>query len=306
MANAYYWSSPYAEGDNNTDIRSLGSELNAAMLASGLVQTSDTGQVNWGTVTVPGSVSTLYGYEVWSILGGALCVRIEWYSPSNLAGTFTPRFKYIIGTGSDGSGNITGVIFTSTLTTANNTLSSGNKPSYISNPSSGDFFGLVYKVGGVTSGGSYTPSALAFCIEKTVDGTGAPDGFGYVITCHDEAVGGASGLVSAKKAVWVIATGMLYALTNLFCIVPRGLTDSSVGTDKQAFVHQVAANRVRLSHGVCTVVASEALPNTTFNICVVGDPVSATRGYVSVGYGIGGSHAGSSSNTYSCAILWEP
>lgn len=306
MANAYYWSSPYAEGDNTTDIRALGAEFNAAMLAAGLAQTTDTGQVNWGTVNIPGSVSTLYGYEVWSILGGALRVRIEWYSASSLSSSFTPRLKYIIGTGSDGAGNITGVIFTSTLTTPNNTLSAGNKLSYISNPSTGDFFGLVYKVGGVTSGGAYTPSALAFSVEKTVDGAGAPDGFGYVITCHDETTGGTSGLVSAKKAVWVISSGTLYALTNLFCIVPRALTDSSVGTDKQAFVHQVAANRVRFTHGVCTVVASEALPNTTFNICVVGDPLTATRGYVSVGYGLGGSHGGGTSNTYSCAILWEP
>jgi len=306
MANAYYWSSPYAEGDNTTDIRAIGAEFNAAMLAAGLSQTADTGQANWATVTVPGTTNTLYAYELWSILGGALVVRIEWYSPNNLSGSLTPRLKFVIGTGSDGAGAITGTIFTSTLTSANHSRSGGNKPSYVSNPASADFFGLIYKVAGVTSGGGYCPSALAFCVEKTVDGDATPDGVGYVITCWDEASGGTSGAVSAQKAVWTIADSTLWGLSKLFCVVPLALTDSSVGTDKQAFVHQVACNRVRMTFGVCTVVASEALPNTTFNICMVGNPATDERGYVSIGYGLGGSHAGGTSSTYSCAMIWEP
>jgi len=305
MANAYYWSSPYATGYSTSDARTLGAEFNAAMLAAGLSQTSDTGQANWATVTVPGTASTLYAYEVWSIMGGALCIRIEWYSSATAASSRTPRLKYIIGTGSDGSGNITGTIYTSTLTSSVNTLAAGNKPSYISNPASGDFFGLVYKVGGTVQSGVTTPSAIALSIEKTVDGTGAPDGIGYVLTMMDDG-GAANGLISAQKATWVISTSTLYGPVTQFCLVPGAITNSSVGTDKQTFVHQVACNRVRNTFGAATIVASEALPNTTLNACMVGDPVTATRGYVCVGYGFGGTHVGGASANYSVAMIWEP
>lgn len=305
MANAYYWSTPYGNGYTPATVQALGAEFHAAMVAAGLSPTADTGQVNWATVTVPGSANALIGYELWSILGGALVLRIEWYTPNSLSSTYSARHIYTIGTGSNGSGTITGTIYTSSLETSTIKYASGNKASFISNPASGDFFGLIYKLDGVTGAGSYNPSAMALAVEKTVDGDGASDGVGYAITCMNDA-GGSSGNASALVALWDITTSTLYGPSQYFCIVPGAMTTSIVGLDKQVFTHQAYGPRVRNTIGVCTVIASEAPANTTFNACVVGNPVTAQRGYVSVGYGFGGSHGGGTSATYSCAMLWEP
>lgn len=49
---------------NDADFRSWGSGIAAQLAAVGMVQTSDTGQINWGTVTRP-AAGSLAGYEVW-------------------------------------------------------------------------------------------------------------------------------------------------------------------------------------------------------------------------------------------------
>jgi hypothetical protein len=53
--------------DCTTDaaFRAMGVAVNASLAAAGLTQTSDTGQINWTTVTAPVAGNTDAGYEVW-------------------------------------------------------------------------------------------------------------------------------------------------------------------------------------------------------------------------------------------------
>jgi len=52
---------------SNTDaeFRTWGSGIAAALQACGLVKTSDTGQIDWATVTRPGASHTAAGYEIY-------------------------------------------------------------------------------------------------------------------------------------------------------------------------------------------------------------------------------------------------
>ena len=93
--------------------RTWGSGISAGLSAAGLVQTADTGQVNWSTVT-RATANTTSGYEVWkfndSLQSTApVYIKLE-YGIST--GTSSPQLWVTVGTGSDGAGNITGTAIT--------------------------------------------------------------------------------------------------------------------------------------------------------------------------------------------------
>ena len=100
---------------NSSDsyFRAWGKWISDSFSAFGWVQTSDTGQVNWATVTYPTTTWTSRGYEIWRMNDSLqstypVFAKIEYGS----AGTATiPWIRLTIGTGSDGAGNITGIIF---------------------------------------------------------------------------------------------------------------------------------------------------------------------------------------------------
>ena len=89
--------------------RTTGAALKAALAAVGLVQTSDTGQINWTTVTAPVSSNAYIGYEIWR-LNDALqstypvFFKIEWACGSS--GTTYLTIGLTVGTGSNGSGTL--------------------------------------------------------------------------------------------------------------------------------------------------------------------------------------------------------
>ncbi len=97
--------------NNNSDaeFRSWGSSVSQSLGLVGLVQTADTGQINWTTAIQPGS-NTAAGYEIWRFTDSTVFLKIEYGSGS---GTGTPRSLGLwltVGTGSNGSGTLTGTV----------------------------------------------------------------------------------------------------------------------------------------------------------------------------------------------------
>jgi hypothetical protein len=298
---ARYFSTPIYNAADTTTVRAMGSELNSEMLAAGCTQAADTGQVDWTTVTYTGSNQVL-GYEIWNIVGGALRLKITYQTGSSVNACL--RTTIVIGTGSDGAGNITGTIFTSITVTNNNGASAGNKPSFISETA--DFFGLVWKFGGPTSGGGYTPSLQAFTVEKIVGADGLPDGTGYkILHMHTAAqTSGASGGNTSGTVYVDVGGGVYTANGTIFCLVPLNTTNSNVGTDRQVFLHQFPTPRTKFGHGVCTVIEAEFPINTTFSAALIG---ATPRNYISVGFAFGITNAaGGAVRTWSAAMIWEP
>lgn len=100
-----------AAPDNSTDaaFRAWGSGLSAALAAIGLIQTADTGQINWTTVTHPTVTNTAQGYEIWRLNDSLQSTapfyfKIE-YGSSGIAND--PSIWVTTGFGSNGSGTIT-------------------------------------------------------------------------------------------------------------------------------------------------------------------------------------------------------
>jgi hypothetical protein len=153
------------------ELQALWQFFAAGMLAGGWVKLTETGEVNTGTVTLPGSNGVSSGFQIWrmndSLHATHPCfVKFEIYrdaSASQLGLGIT------IGTGSDGSGTITGVrqslILTSTA--VGGTLAVGaiaSLPMYMSVDTDRMLIGNRF-TSNVNSGGY-------FCIERTSDENG--------------------------------------------------------------------------------------------------------------------------------------
>lgn len=162
--------------DNSSDVafRAWGSELSTKLAAASAVQTADTGQINWTTV-VRGAINTAAGYEIWKLSSSNLFFKIE-YGSGNVVAT-EPALWFTVGTGSNGSGTLTGQLSTRAavgLTTTPITSTVTNYTSYLcATPNS---LGLSWKL---ASGGVAGVPRAFFCAQQTVDATGTATTVGY-------------------------------------------------------------------------------------------------------------------------------
>jgi hypothetical protein len=181
----YAWlAQPY----NTTDamFRLWGASIAPALSAIGLVQTSDTGQINWTTVLAPTTTNQYRGYEIWrlndSLQGTApVFFKIE-YGSSNAA--VSPSLRISVGKGSDGAGTITNQIVQ--LTTGFNGANS-IAFSYASSSSGGSGFSLYLSP--FNGSGQTSP---AFCFERSLDSAGNPTIEGIMVASSASAASLAS------------------------------------------------------------------------------------------------------------------
>lgn len=102
----------YTRSDTTDVIRSWAGALSALLLSAGWVRTSDSGQTAAASLPACSAVWQFAGYEIWrmddSLQSTAPCVIKLSYGCAghmNLA-----RLEMTVGTGSDGAGNITGIL----------------------------------------------------------------------------------------------------------------------------------------------------------------------------------------------------
>jgi hypothetical protein len=96
-----------------TEIRAWVQAMHDALAAIGMVQTSDTGQVNISTMLNASATNTAVGYEVWRFddAAQATCPIVFKLEYGRGAGVGYAQMWLTVGSGSDGAGNITGVRF---------------------------------------------------------------------------------------------------------------------------------------------------------------------------------------------------
>jgi hypothetical protein len=126
------------DASTDANFRAWGSWISTELAAMGWVQTADTGQINWTTVTHPTVANTVQGYEVWRMADtlqatAPVFLKIE-YGSGNLAAV--PGLWATVGTASNGAGTLTGA--TTTRTQFGNGINStaASLPCYISGDTS--------------------------------------------------------------------------------------------------------------------------------------------------------------------------
>jgi hypothetical protein len=135
---------------------------------SGWAQSSDTGQVNWSTLsTVPGSGA--YVYSIWQPNDGLtnFYVKMEY---GNTGGAANPSIRITIGTTTNGAGTLGGFVIGPQVLNPNTTTSASTTATYEC-----DFSGAAGRIGALLwrTGPTGNTIPQLFAIERSVNSSGS-------------------------------------------------------------------------------------------------------------------------------------
>jgi hypothetical protein len=251
------WTSPSLNTSTAT-FQAWGSELSAKFALVGCVQTADTGQINWLTVAWTATINTAQGYEIWRNSDSSIFFKVEYGTGS----TNLPSLWITAGTGSNGSGTITGaaVLGRSQVQCTSNIASGGAAvPSYLS--ASTGHISLVFKVGAVNA----NVSQSFFVIAKTADSTGAyiNDGLGLLVSNN----GGNNATLQCCRFTGTPFTG---AASTYFGFIPGNPASSIADGNFQAYHTWMNAPGVRPFPGSMIYKNNDIGPQVTFTIQPIG------------------------------------
>lgn len=295
MAKAFYQQPVWQR--NDAEFRDWGGSFSAALASVGLVQTADTGQINWSTITRAAAFN-IAGYEIWRFDDSAqsafpIFIKIEYGSRS--ANTI-PCVWITVGTGSNGSGTITGIFRAQHEATGNGSLIADGlaRTTAISHVDGFLCFELAY--GAISWSG--TTSIAFMALSRTVDDTGSPTGDGVLF------LGGPQG--------GKIATAYNHALgsynhfdgvSTAVAMIPPGITSSATLDGSQVFAHAFAIPKMYPSPFTVSVFSDAVGAFTEFEATPFG---STERSFLrlSGSSNVGGMSASGQSNAF-LAMIWE-
>lgn len=289
------WVSAIAHS-NDADFRAWGSELSAKFAAAGLVKHTDTGQINWATVTRP-AANTAGGFELWRFADSLqatapIYLKIE-YGTSTSANF--PQIWLTVGTGTNGSGTLNGTVSDRNPVAFSGAVSAGNYPSYLC--VAPGFVGLLHKAG---ASGSWTGFAF-FAVSRTHDTAGAATGNGFFVLWG----GVNANSICNSQSIRTAATAAAYTASNVYTCVPAQPVGSLVGADYQVYPVMGISPGVYVHPTLATIIASEVPVGTTFQVAMVGAStrtlIAVNSGFRCVVVGTGPGVIG----TYGLAMLWE-
>jgi hypothetical protein len=179
---------------DDASFRSLGKAISDALTAVGMVQTSDTGQINWTTITKPTTSSTIAGYEVWRFADSSnqtscpVFLKIQ-YGTGSSSTSFGLTITLCHAT--DGAGTVNGEAITYTSITNTVGTTTDRNMCFVSSDSGASRLAVMLFVGG-----SYTNSAsgsdlMVFTIDRLrdADGTANATGTHFIGTQNNSGAG---------------------------------------------------------------------------------------------------------------------
>lgn len=299
------WSS-VIDWSTDAGMRAAVAELITKLGTLGLVQTADTGQIDT-TTAVRGTAGSIAGYFIFKFPDSSLYIKFE---ISSMAVVTSPGVYITVGTGSNGSGTLTGQLSTRIFSKGTSTGASvvgvitstvTNYTSYACLTSDNQYFMLVWKA--QSTGGSYYP-VLALSVSKHVDTTGATAGTGFIVRNGFGINQHTAASLCWTQSVRTAAVAVTYNGSTSFCVVPGDITNSSVGADKQLFLHAFPTPRSVFDKNQATCIIAEVAYLTTLTATLVG---STPLDYISMGVEFGGGNTGSfGAATWGHVCRWEP
>lgn len=203
---------------NNSDatFRAWGSGISTALAAVGMVQTADTGQIDWGTVTLPGT-GVYAGYEIWRFNDALQATHPLFFKIEYGTGTTATRDRYqiTIGKGSDGSGVLTSAFTGATMTAMSQTNGSATTRNWYM--SSGDGSMLVFNAAPDFDGFDW-----GFAIERSRSPEGVATGSGVLVLTYVSN--------SAGTYVFNYATAALSPVNSVSAFTPKHIASGGVAS----------------------------------------------------------------------------
>jgi hypothetical protein len=282
---------------SDAEFRAWGLELHNALVAAGLVNTSDTGQIDFATV-VRAAGNTAAGYKIYRFndalqATAPIFLKLEFGSSSS---NTAPNMWLTVGTGTNGAGTINGTV-TPRRTTARSSLPGSavtNYPTHLC--VAPGYAGLAWKRGGTANQGQG-----GFHVCRSCDGGGNPTAEGVIVyTCA------ASAQPFDAYTLWFASSTARDTANTGYCMVGGYLgadTSTAAGLDVQAYKHYAGWPRMRCNPYLLAAYITDIPVDTVFTETPVG---STPRTYRAVGtaFGYAGGAGAISVNLQGC-MLWE-
>lgn len=280
--------------DGNAGFQAWATEFRDSLLAVGLIQTGDSGQMNPSTAVRPG-VNAYAGYMIFRLNDShqnATPVFMR-FQLGTAGSNSAPRIAVQIGTGTDGSGNLTG------QTTSVQLLSSNGIPAINTNflssySCSEGYFAFLWKGGAQ----SISPNYAFFCVCRSAGNDGLPTS--DAVTAYFRLGISQNGYITQtfqrSTLNWTPTTGNYCAILAMDANQP-----TFIGADAQVFLHYGREPRIRPLFGNLTVKKLEFGEDSTFTATPIG---TLQRTYLNLG-SFAQFAATNGTSDWSMAILWE-
>lgn len=194
---------------NATDaqFRAWGKAISDSLQAVGIVKTADSGQINWATVAAPTAANTQMGYEIYRFNDtlqstAPVFIKLAFGSGSN---STHPALWISVGTGSNGSGTITGEMLPEQQTYAS--YSSTATTHYVSGSSNR----FVIAIQGTSS--SYQ---IILTVERTHNSSGSDTSNGIMVNRITSSIDSQHYLLFSDSSVVTVP--------QISCLTPVGMS----------------------------------------------------------------------------------
>ena len=196
---------------NATDaqFRAWGKAISDSLQAVGIVKTADSGQIDWDTVAAPTAINTQMGYEIYRFndtLQSTAPVFIKLAFGSGASIKY-PALWISVGTGSNGSGTITGEILPQQQNNAYD--SSASVTHYISGSSNR----FVIAIQGISSN-----SHIVLTVERTHNSSGSDTSNGVMVN----RIAGSNSVDSQHYLIF--SDSSVVTVPQISCLTPVGLS----------------------------------------------------------------------------------
>lgn len=281
--------------NTDADFRSWVAGIRAALEAVGMVRTADTGQIDTATVAKPAAINTAQGYDIFRLddTGQAtmpIYVKVEYGSGGAVD---RPSIWVTFGTGSNGSGTITGTTIARVQRLSVGTTSAGNTHNLYA---SGDGSGVFIAINVDPAAGAN--KAFGFMIDRPRDANGNPTTEGVqTVSFHSQSTTPSWGLITDT------ATSHTHSTSQS---TQSGAGESKAGTEAAVAPVLIFVNgKVRLSKMFVTYATADLGAGTAFT---VSEFFGGALTYMPLGGAMGAGNPwgiGGPGGSHSPAILWE-
>lgn len=266
-------------------------QLFSELILCGLVQTADTGQYTAAAGTRP-ATNTAGDYIILRLSNSALYFKIETGTGSVAAG---PQAWITVGTGSNGSGTITGQTNTRSIWMQGvaPTSTAVAYTTYLCVVT--DAFSVVFKANGYVSSARH---GGVLCVGRTADSSGSTTTTGFAVIRLN-------GTANALPMQWVRTdtTATTYSETTQFALVPGGVTSSALQNgDLQVYQTWIAVPDVQPFLYACVYVEAEVTELNTITATLFG---SSSHTYLALSLLQSSGTVANGSTAYAIALIYE-
>lgn len=279
----------------------------------GVTQTGDTGQINTTTVTRP-AVNTMGGYVIGAFNDtlnstSPLVFKLQFGTGGVAAG---PQMQIQIGTGSNGTGTLTGVTSANVAVGPNSNTPASTITPYVTRACYSTADGVLWLGWKLNGGGTTNQTLGGFEIARSNDNTGAPTSDSIMLASNSNS---ATGVTNSAFVQFISHLSGLSYSTGAFpstswTLIPLTITGTLFGGNTQVFPCYQYTPVVGVSNWYGIAFCGEVAVGSTVSMAMVG---STTHTYIAAGSLFGTSNFGPLANnstgggatTLTLLLPWE-